>query len=97
MEAAKPEEMFFNDIPIYSEGFKTVIRERAEEYEEICEGYCGLNFANEKYVCLENGTEYYYKKSVGESQNFIDDEECRERVKYLRSRCVESKKIVFGN
>lgn len=97
LEAAKPEEMFFNDIPIYSEGFKTVIRERAEEYEEICAGYSGLNFVDEKYVCLDNGNEYYYKKSDGESRNYIDDEEYRERVKYLRSRCAGYKKTVLGN
>lgn len=97
LEAAKPDEMFFNDIPIYSEGFKTVIRERAEEHEEICAGYCGLNFADEKYVCLENGREYYYRKSDGESRNYIEDEEYRERVEYLRSRCDECKKSVFGN
>lgn len=97
LQMAKPEEMFFNDIPIYSEGFKTVIRERTKAYEEICAGYCGLNFADEKYVCLENGTEYYYKKSDGESRNYIADEECRERVEYLRFRCRECKKSVLEN
>ncbi len=95
LETAKPEEMFFNDIPIYSEGFKTVIRERAVEHEEICAGYCGLNFAEEKYVCLESGMEYYYKKADGESHNYITDDKCRDRVEYLRARCSELKKTIL--
>ena len=49
-----------------------------------------------KYA-LGNGREYYYRKSDGESRNYIEDEEYRERVEYLRSRCDECKKSVFGN
>lgn len=97
LEMAKSEEMFFNDVPIYSEGLKAVINERVQENEEICAGYCGLNSPDDKYVCLDNGTEYYYKKTYGESQNNIDDKDYKERVEYLRHRCNELKKAFLGD
>jgi len=89
LEMAKPEEMFFNDIPIYSERFKAAIKARTDDMEEICAGYNGLNTRTDKYLCLENGKEYYWLKEEGETENYIHDRKYEARIKQLRSRCIE--------
>ncbi len=97
LKLAAPEEMFFNDLPIYSEGFKAAIRERTQEVEEIYSGYKGVNTSQDKYVRLDNGQEFYFLKSENELENHVFDLTYEERVNELRQRCNELEGNLYKN
>lgn len=97
LKMAKPETMFFNDLPIYSEGFKAAIRERTEDVMEIYSGYKGVNTSIDKYVQLDNGEEYYFLKSEHEKSNHIHNMKYRERVDTLREQCQKLEEKLYTN
>ncbi len=97
LKMATPEEMFFNDLPIYSEGFKAAIRERTEDVMEIYSGYKGVNTSRDKYVQLDNGEEYYFLKSENEKNNHIHDMAYEERINELREKCHRLEEKLYKN
>lgn len=85
LKMASQEEMFFCDLPIYSEGFKRAIMERGEENTEIVQGYTGVRTDLDKYVRLDSGQEYYFIQP-DETHNRIQDPQHQKRIRYLKLR-----------
>lgn len=96
LEMAGPEEMFFNDIPVYSKHLKIGIMERTGDTEEICAGYSGVNTRTDKYVCLDNEKEYYLLKKDGETENHMDDRKYADRINRLRMRYLKLRNAMLG-
>lgn len=95
-DMAKPEEMFFCDIPIYSSGFRAVIKERVEDDTEICSGYKGIQNSKEKYIKLENGQEIYYVNG-NEEENLIENFEYKKQISNIRNYYEDLKSHLMKN
>lgn len=96
LEMAGPEEMFFDDLPIYTKHLRIGIMERKGDTEEICTGYIGINTRTDKYICLDNEKEYYLLKKDGETENHMDDRKYVERISRLRMRCLQLRDAMLG-
>lgn len=96
LKMLKPQEMFFCDIPIYSKGFKAVIKEREENDTDICKGYKGIKTPHDKYLKMDSGEEYYFQVA-DEQNNRIEDLSCEQRINNLRRRCASlQQEIIQG-
>lgn len=84
------EEVLIEDEPVYSEVLRQNISNRAkDDFEDICSGYTGIVTEMDKYILQENGKEYYFIKSEGESINRLNEITFKERIEYLKRKVCD--------
>lgn len=77
-------EMLMGDRGIYSEKLRINIQTKGGDVQDLLAGYTGVKTLTDKYVLMDNGTEYYFLKEEGETKNYINNMEHKERIDYLR-------------